>query len=327
MDRIRSIAVRVPPIARWGVFAIVAPVILSGCAQVAPHSNPTTVPTPTVASVAASVTPTPTPTPTPTATTLYQQLSAKAQKQFKGCLKVTVRPGSSGRCAELVVKKLKKYGFYPWSTSSYITTAGANAILNYQRSRGLDDTATTTEETWAALALNTPAVPKTLPKKCTSGKYKIIICVDQAQRKLFWIKKGKIVKKYPVRLGGWNSHAKTHEWRVFPTADGTWSVFDKQVSPASENYGSGAMPYSTMFHPDMYIHYSPGFHSVGYAQSSHGCVNIGQLSQAQWIFANTPIGTPVYIYSPKQPAATATPTPGPSATASASATPSSLPTS
>jgi lipoprotein-anchoring transpeptidase ErfK/SrfK len=38
---------------------------------------------------------------------------------------------------------------------------------------------------------------------------------------------------------------------------------------------------------------------VGYATSSHGCVNIGQLSQAMWIFKHTPIGALVYIYSQK----------------------------
>ena len=82
-------------------------------------------------------------------------------------------------------------------------------------------------------------------------------------------------------------------------ANGTWKVYDKQVDPPSENYGSGAMPYATMFYPDMYVHYSPGFHSVGYRQSSHGCVNIGKLAEAVWIFRHTPIGSKVYIFSPK----------------------------
>lgn len=323
MGHVQSTRGFAPGAVRLSVLALLMSLGVAGCAQVAPSAKTIPTPTPSVNSATPSVTPTPTPTPTPK--TLYEQLDAKTKKQFKGCLKLTVRPGSSGRCATLVLKKLKKYGFYASNSTKYVSTAGANALLNYQRSRGLDDTATTTEETWAALALNTPAVPKVLPAKCTNGTYKIIICVDQAQRRLFWIKNGKVIKKYPVRLGGWNSHAKTHEWRVFPTADGTWKVFDKQVSPASENYGSGAMPYSTMFHPDMYIHYSAGFHSVGYSQSSHGCVNIGQLSQAQWIFKNTPIGTPVYIYSPKQPKP-ATTTPAPSGSAPASPAPGATPT-
>ena len=83
---------------------------------------------------------------------------------------------------------------------------------------------------------------------------------------------------------------------MFPTASGTWKVYDKQVNPYSKTYGAGAMPYSTMFYPDMYVHYSPGFASQGYAGSSHGCVNIRKLADAKWIFKNTPIGSKVFVF-------------------------------
>ena len=43
----------------------------------------------------------------------------------------------------------------------------------------------------------------------------------------------------------------------------------------------------------------PGFNRQGYSQSSHGCVNIRKLSDAVWIFKNTPIGAKVHIFSPK----------------------------
>lgn len=224
-------------------------------------------------------------------------LSKKERKAFGGCLKRTVGPHSSGGCATLALSSLKKAGYYPWSNVGTITVAGVNALLNYQRSRGLTATGTTTKATWIALATKAHAVPIALPKTCfTKG---VVLCVDQAHRKLFWLRDGKVVRTFAVRLGGYNASPKTHKWRIFPTANGTWKVYDKQVDPASDNYGSGAMPYSTMFYPDMYVHYSPGFHSVGYSMSSHGCVNIGQLSQAQWIFTHTPIGAKVHIFSPK----------------------------
>ena len=300
--------------------------VLAGCAKSLPTTYGTQ-PSPEPSLTLPSLPPT---TPTPTAPTTpakpagpFDSLSAAAKKEFKGCLTKSLGPGSGGKCAKLVVKKLKAAGFYPWRAASYLSSTGANALLNYQRSRGLRANAITTTETWVALATKAPSVPTELPKKCTTTKG-VILCVDQAHRKLFWIKNGKVVKTFKVRLGGWNSDAKTKKWKVFATANGTWKVFDKQVSPASENYGSGAMPYSTMFHPDMYVHYSPGFHSVGYASSSHGCVNIGKLSQAQWIFSHTPIGATVYIYSLKAPKKT----PAPSATPSGSAAaPSGTPTS
>ncbi len=313
------------------VAVLTASLVLTGCAQSLPTSygaEPSPSPTAHAITTSApkpSTTATATATATPKPVDPMTTLSAATKKEFKGCLTKTVGPNSSGACAKLVIKKLKQAGFYPWRATSTINVAGANAILNYQRSRGLKATATTTKATWIALATKAKAVPMTLPKKCTTTKG-IILCVDQAHRKLFWIKNGKVVKTFKVRLGGWNYLAKKHKWKIYATANGTWKVYDKKVDPPSENYGSGAMPYSTMFYPDMYVHYSPGFHAVGYAQSSHGCVNIGQLSQAVWIFKHTPIGTPVYIYSLKAPKVTTPPAPTPSAPASASPTPSGTPT-
>ncbi len=282
--------------ARRGAAVVVSLLLLGGCAA-APAAGPAPTgsesPPAPQPSVSASTPPaTPTPPPDPLA-----HLSAKKRKQFKACLPKTVRAGSSGDCVTLLQSELKEAGFYPWSKTRYVGVAGANAILNYQRSRGLDADGWVGKSTWLALATNAPTVSKELPKTCyTKG---VVLCVDQAHRTLTWLKNGKVVKKFKVRLGGYAQHAKTHIWRNFPTANGTWKVYDKQVNPYSENYGSGAMPYSTMFYPDMYVHYSPGFNSQGYSQSSHGCVNIRKLSDAIWIFKNTPIGAKVHIFSPK----------------------------
>jgi lipoprotein-anchoring transpeptidase ErfK/SrfK len=304
--------------------------VLSGCAKTTTSAFGTE-PSPQVSSVAPTPSTTPSAAPTAPAPPVdpFDTLSAETKKEFKGCLTKVIGPGSSGKCAALVIKKLKAAGFYPWAKTSSINVTGANAILNYQRSRGIKGTAFTNKATWVALATKAPAVPETLPSKCTTTKG-IILCVDQAHRKLFWIKNGTVVKTFKVRVGGWaylkKKDAKQGKWKVYATADGTWKVYDKQVDPFSENYGYGAMPYSTMFYPDMYVHYSPGFHAVGYRQSSHGCVNIGQLSEAKWIFKNTPIGTPVYIYSLKAPKVTTPPTSSPTPGAPSSGIPAPSPT-
>jgi lipoprotein-anchoring transpeptidase ErfK/SrfK len=242
-----------------------------------------------------SASPTPPPTPPKPADPLAG-LSRKAKARFRPCLPKAVGPHASGSCAQLLQKSLKTAGFYPWGISGQLNVAGVNAVLNYQRSRGIKPTGVAGRATWIALATKAAALPVVLPKVCYSKG--IVICVDQGHRRLFWMKDGKVVKVVKVRVGGYNVHPKTGKWRVFPTANGTWRVYDKQVDPKSENYGSGAMPYSTMFYPDMYVHYSPGFHSVGYAGSSHGCVNVGSLADAIWIFRHTPIGTRVRIFTP-----------------------------
>lgn len=295
-----------------GVAAVLTSlVLLGGCALTPAAAGPISVPgatAPTPSTVVAtpgatastSVSATASPSPSPTATKPPDPLAGlkpALRKQFKACLSTTMRPGSSGECARFLQKQLKKAGFYPGRIASYVNVAAVNAVLNYQRSRGLDADGWAGTNTWLALATKTPTVSAELPKTClTKG---VVLCVDQAHRTLTWLRNGKTVKTFKVRLGGYNQHAKTKIWRNFPTANGTWHVYDKQVSPASETYGPGAMPYSTMFYPDMYVHYSPGFNNVGYAGSSHGCVNIRKLSDAQWIFRNTPIGAKVHIFSPK----------------------------
>ncbi len=277
--------------------AVATLALLGGCAVATPAVAPSVAPT-TAGSTqpSTSTSATPSATPTPPADPLAH-LSAAKRKQYKACMSQKLRAGSSGSCVSFLQTELKSAGFYPWAKSRYVTVAGANAILNYQRSRGLTADGWVGKGTWMALATKAPSVSSELPKTCyTKG---VVLCVDQAHRKLSWLKNGKVVKTFKIRLGGYAQHAKTHIWRNFPTANGTWKVYDKQVNPYSENYGSGAMPYSTMFYPDMYVHYSPGFNRVGYRASSHGCVNIGKRSDAIWIFKNTPIGSKVHIFSPK----------------------------
>lgn len=290
------------------VAVLAAMILLAGCARNSPVGAPAArPPAPSPSATMPSTAPlpsepnparTPTVTPPPKPVDPLAGVSAKTRKAFKPCLTKAVGPGSGGACALLVQKTLKRVHYYNWGVSRRINTAGVNAILNYQRSRGLTATGVVRKATWVALATKAKVLPQVLPKKCTTSKG-VILCVDQAHRKLFWIKSGKVVKTFKIRVGGWNSYVKTKKWKVFATANGTWKVYDKLVDPPSEQYGSGAMPYATIFYPDMYVHYSPGFHAVGYATSSHGCVNIGKLSEAMWIFKHTPIGAKVYIYSLK----------------------------
>lgn len=289
----------VSPGGTWTGLAPATPAV-NGATFGAPEATADESPSASPASPSTSPSPSAPATPPPPVDPLAG-VSKKTLAEFKPCLKKRVAPRSSGSCARLVVTKLKSAGFYPWTKTSTINVAAANAILNYQRSRGLQADGVVAKQTWIALATKAPAVPNVLPDKC-KGKG-VWLCVDQAHRKLTWVKNGKVVKTFKVRLGGYaylkKKDAKEGKWKVYATANGTWKVYDKKVDPPSENYGSGAMPYSTMFYPDMYVHYSPGFHAVGYRESSHGCVNIGKLADAKWIFKNTPIGAKVYVFSPK----------------------------
>ncbi len=288
--------------------------LLASCAVTQPTATPlpqvseTATPTPSVA----EVTPTPTPLFTPTPTPVPVTPSAPATPTTKpttappaapgpttadpdGCANQTIRIDSSGKCVTFAQKLLKQAGYYSPTPGTKFGAASVNWTLQYQRSRGLADNGRIEGETWAALLSGKPQLPTMIPDSCkTSG---VVICVSKAQGKLYWLQNGAVKKTTAVRFGGWNSDAKTKQWRLFGTPNGTYRVYNKDPNPSSENYGDGAMPYSTMFDPNMYVHYSAGFASVGYSGSSHGCVNVRVKADAKWIMDNTPIGAKVVVFS------------------------------
>lgn len=275
----------VPPPAVAAASSVAPSSVATSPASVAPSASPSLSPGAPVSSA-------PAPSPSPTAT--KPTISPAAKKLYGSCLTKTINFWARGKCVTLVQKQLKAMKIYSGPINGTYGVSTINALINYQRSRGIRGTGVVAKLTWTALATKQPILPKSFPKQClTKG---VVLCVDQAHRRLTYLKSGKVVKEIKVRLGGFNSHPKTKKWRVFPTANGTWKVYDKQVSPASENYGPGAMPYSTMFYPDMYVHYSPDFARWGYSRSSHGCVNVRSLKDAIWFFKNTPIGAKVYVY-------------------------------
>ncbi len=218
-------------------------------------------------------------TPTPTVTQASKKTSTKK---------------TTGTCAKVVQTELKALSFYHGTPRSRNGTAAINALLRYQYSRDLQPTGSANQATVYALASNQPARSAALPEECKADG--VVLCVDQGAQQLRYVKDGKVVKTIKVRTGGYNSHPKTHKWRLFRTANGLYKVYKKRVSPTSDNYGDGSMPLSVIFDPNMYVHYSSDFANAGYAGSSHGCVNVGSYKSARWIYKNTPIGSQVYIY-------------------------------
>lgn len=260
-----------------------------------PSATPSETATPSATPSATSAKPKPTPTASKTATPAPAAAPAGARTADPdGCATQVIRVKSTGKCVLFGLKLLKKANYYSPTPGSTFGTAAVNWTLQYQRSRGLDDTGRLDAPTWEALLAGRAQLPVRIPDSCrTSG---VVLCVSKAQGKLYWLKNGTVKKTTSVRFGGWNTDAKTGAWRMFGTVNGTYRVYNKHPNPTSENYGAGAMPYSTMFDPNMYVHYSSGFASVGYSGSSHGCVNVRSRTDAKWIMDNTPIGAKVVVY-------------------------------
>lgn len=239
-------------------------------------------------------TPSQTPSPKPSPTATAKKVTAPALTPDDPCATTVLKYKSTGACVKKAQQALKAAGYYSPTPGTTFGVSAANWTLVYQRSRGLDDNAVIGPETWHALLTNAPAIPDVIPSSCRTGG--VVICASKAHHKLYWLKDGVVKKTVQVRYGGWNQDVNTKQWRLFSTVNGTYRVFRKAVNPSSENYGDGAMPYSTMFDPNMYVHYSAGFASVGYSGSSHGCVNVKSKADAKWIMDNTPIGAKVVVY-------------------------------
>lgn len=220
--------------------------------------------------------------------------STAPEVKAEACADTTIRYLSKGACARKAQQLLKDAGMYSPKPGNTFGAAAVNWTLTYQRSRGIADTGVIGPETWAALLTKKGRLPERIPASCrTPG---VVICTSKAQNKLYWLKDGQIKKTISVRFGGWTTDRKG-KWRLHPTVNGTYRVYRKHVNPPSERYGRGAMPYSTMFDPNMYVHYSAPFAKQGYSGSSHGCVNVRSRADAKWVMDNTPIGAKVVVYA------------------------------
>lgn len=97
---------------------------------------------------------------------------------------------------------------------------------------------------------------------------------------------------YPTPLGQWSIiDMQRHPWWRPPPSD--WAKGLKPVPPGPGNpLGTRWMGLSA---PAVGIHATPDASSVGYS-ASHGCVRM-YVSDAEWLFEQVNIGTPVFIVS------------------------------
>lgn len=191
--------------------------------------------------------------------------------------------GDTGPAVSAVQVRLNAAGLTVAETGVY-TKETEKAVEHLQWKYLMDETGDMDRATYRRLVSITSG-RFVLPKNCRNPKTKLIICVDLKQRNLRYIKRGKVVWTIDIRSGMSST----------PTRRGNWHVFSKKASWVSTLYGS-PMPYSMFFSGGQALHYSMYFDAVGYNGASHGCVNIGSMAQARWLFRHTPVGTAVKVY-------------------------------
>ncbi len=168
------------------------------------------------------------------------------------------------------------------------------AVRGFQAKRGFPVSGDLDRRTWrrllsmsrvpsaAELRGVTGNVPGPLDPRCRTGR---VICADKTSQTLRWVVDGEVVKTVDTRFGG----------PGLETREGEFEVYFKNQDHFSRLY-EVSMPFAMFFSGGQAVHYSSDFAAVGYAGSSHGCVNIRDYEAVAWLFDQVQVGDKVVVY-------------------------------
>jgi peptidoglycan hydrolase-like protein with peptidoglycan-binding domain len=227
---------------------------------------------------------------------------AATYNNCSGTSRPTLKVGDNGSCVTLAQRKLAAKGAFH---AGYTTTFGPvtkAAVLQVQRNAGIAQDGIIGPVTWnvldsaGATSATTPAPNPAssatqLPSSClTNTKTICVVKVQGSHATLYAVQNKAIVKSFAVRTGDARGAS-------YATTNGTYSVGRRYIDYKSKSYNNAPMPYSLFFNGGQAIHYSADFAANGYggAGASHGCVNVGSLSNAKWLYDWSPIYTRVVV--------------------------------
>ncbi|WP_330474886.1 L,D-transpeptidase family protein [Terrabacter sp. C0L_2] len=213
---------------------------------------------------------------------------------------VVLNASSSKANLQELQRRLGAKGLWPYAFSgSYGVTLGQK-VLAFQRAYDLPQSGTVDRRTWARLVALTytagtfdkhryysglrPLMPtlSSLDQRCRTGR---VMCVDKSTRTLTWVVDGKPLMVMWARFGGPGRE----------TREGTFRV-SRMYEYVISNLYFTPMPYSMFFSGGQAVHYSSNFARIGYAGSSHGCVNIADLAQVKSLFFKVRVGDKVVVH-------------------------------
>jgi peptidoglycan hydrolase-like protein with peptidoglycan-binding domain len=248
-------------------------------------------------------TPTTKPTAKPAAKPTQTAKPTKTAKPAEPVV-VVLRPGDSGPKVRAMQARLKQIGWFFGDVTNVYGSRTTEAITGFQKKRGFAVTGVADQRTYDRLLSMTrtptqdeldnvkPAAPKPasnpgasswdVDQRCVTGR---VICISKSTRSLTWVIDGKAQYSMDVRFGS----------EATPTREGVFSITWKKVDVISNLYGS-AMPYSMFFSGGQAIHYSADFAANGYNGSSHGCVNVRNMTLLKQLYNTAPVGTKVVVH-------------------------------
>jgi len=258
--------------------------------------SPTSTSTP---STTTPSTPTPSTTATPAPTKTASPAPTKTARPAPAPV-IILRPGDSGPKVRAMQARLKQIGWFSGDVTDSYGPRTIEAVRGFQAKRGFPVTGIADKRTYDRIISMTrpptkdelnnvkPAVKPAAPtswdvdKRCLTGR---VICISKSTRSLTWVVDGKAQYSMDVRFGRESE----------PTREGVFSIFRKQVDVISNLYHT-PMPYSMFFSGGQAIHYSGDFARNGYNGSSHGCVNVRNMTRLKQLYNDAPIGTKVVVH-------------------------------
>ncbi|HKX67230.1 MAG TPA: L,D-transpeptidase family protein [Intrasporangium sp.] len=254
----------------------------------------TTTPAPTTAA----------PKPTKTAKPAKPKPTSTAKPSPKPVpVVIVLRPGDSGPKVRAMQARLKQIGWFSGDVSDSYGPRTTESVRGFQAKRGFAVTGVADQRTYDRLISMTrrptqdelnnvkPAAAKPDPAKpqswdvdqrCMTGR---VICISKSTRALTWVIDGKAQYSMDVRFGRESE----------PTREGVFSITWKKVDVISNLYFT-PMPYSMFFSGGQAIHYSGDFARNGYNGSSHGCVNVRDMTMLKQLYNTAPVGTKVVVH-------------------------------
>jgi len=212
---------------------------------------------------------------------------------------VLLRRGDSGAKVRSLQARLRQIGWFDGDVSDLYGSRTDTAVRGFQAKRGINVTGSLDEPTWDRLVSmtrpptadelnNVKPKPKPdtavadLDPRCLTGR---VMCVSKTTRHLTWVIDGVPQYGFDVRFGS----------DELPTREGVFTVYKKKKDVISNLYHT-PMPYSMFFSGGQAVHYSSNFARLGYAGSSHGCVNVRDWDGIVRLYGESRIGDKVVIH-------------------------------
>jgi len=136
--------------------------------------------------------------------------------------------------------------------------------------------------------------------KITAKNFGAVVVIKRETKQLHYYRGTKLVRKfgiatglaqYPTPIGSFSVISKQENPTWYPPPTSDWVTDPTPVPPGPGNpLGTRWMGISS---PLIGIHGTPDAASIGYSRS-HGCVRM-RVSEAEWLFDNVDVGTPIFI--------------------------------